>query len=233
MAALARSNAELDQFAYVASHDLKGPLRGILNLSTWIEEDLGERMTEGARSQMVLLRGRVNRLEGLIDGILAYSRAGRVHGEKAQNVDVERLLESIIELLAPTEVVTFGFTTPMPTLFTEVVPLQQVLMNLLSNAIKYGARTDARIELSARQVGAMWEFSVKDNGPGIAAKFHEKVWAIFQTLAPRDKVEGTGIGLSLVRKVVAAKGGKAWLESVPGEGATFKFTWPSVEAAPS
>lgn len=229
ISALARSNAELDGFASVASHDLKAPLRGISNLSTWIEEDLGGQMSDEVRQHMKLLRGRVHRLEGLIDGILTYSRAGRFNSEKAQAVDVEKLLLSIIELLAPQGEVTFAFVTPMPTLVTEVVPLQQVLMNLLANALKYGARPGARIELGARPVGSMWEFFVKDNGPGIEPQYHEKVWEIFQTLTPRDKVEGTGIGLSVVRKVAEAKGGRAWVESVPGEGATFRFTWPSAE----
>ncbi|HUQ98793.1 MAG TPA: ATP-binding protein [Gemmatimonadaceae bacterium] len=222
---LERSNTELDQFAYVASHDLKAPLRGIANLTSWIEEDLGDRVAGESLEHMQLLKGRVNRMEALIDGILAYSRAGRV-SQKAEPVDVGKLLKESIELLSPPEGTQILVTTDMPTFDTERVPLQQVFMNLLGNAIKYAGRTDARIEVSGRRIDGLYEFAVADNGPGIAPQYREKIWQIFQTLAPRDKVEGTGIGLSVVRKIVEARGGKTWLDSEVGKGTTFFFTWP-------
>ena len=222
---LERSNKELDQFAYVASHDLKAPLRGIANLTQWIEEDLGERVTGESREHMQLLKGRVHRMEALIDGVLAYSRAGRVR-EKSERVDVRLLLRETIELLAPPAEASIVISGDMPTVETERVPLQQVFLNLLGNALKYAQRVDARIEVSAAQEGERYRFSVADNGPGIPAQYRERIWQIFQTLAARDKVEGTGIGLSVVRKIVEARGGHAWLDSEVGRGTTFHFTWP-------
>ena len=223
--ALSRSNAELDQFAYVASHDLKAPLRGIANLSQWIEEDLADSMTDETREQMKLLRGRVHRLEGLIDGILRYSRAGRVK-EKVELVDTGKLVAELYELLAPPPTVSFTASAPMPVFQTERMPLQQVFQNLMGNALKYGRRDDLAISVAAEPEGAFWHFSVTDNGPGISPEYHERIWGIFQTLEARDRVEGTGIGLSVVRKYVEAQGGKAWVESRLGEGASFHFTWP-------
>ena len=222
---LERSNRELDQFAYVASHDLKAPLRGIANLTQWIEEDLGDRVTGESREHMQLLKGRVHRMEALIDGILSYSRAGRIR-EKPEHVDVAKLLGESVELLSPPPETEIVIGPVMPTIETERVPLQQVFMNLIGNAIKYNQRPGARVEITVQPAKGMHQFSVADNGPGIAPQYQEKIWQIFQTLAARDKVEGTGIGLSVVRKIVEARGGKAWLESEVGRGSTFHFTWP-------
>jgi signal transduction histidine kinase len=222
---LERSNRELDQFAYVASHDLKAPLRGIANLTQWIEEDLGDRVTGESREHMQLLKGRVNRMEALIDGILAYSRAGRVQ-ERPERVDVGRLLAECLELLAPPAGVEVVVGPGMPVLDTERVPLQQVFMNLLGNAIKFAGQAGARVDVTVTREGDVDRFAVADNGPGIAPQYRERIWQIFQTLAPRDRVEGTGIGLSVVRKVVEARGGRTWLESEVGRGTTFYFTWP-------
>ncbi len=222
---LERSNRELDQFAYVASHDLKAPLRGIANLTQWIEEDLGERVVGESKEHMQLLKGRVHRMEALIDGILAYSRAGRAC-ERPETVDVGALLAEVVELLDAPPETEIVIARGMPTLETERVPLQQVFMNLIGNALKHGQRSPARIEVTVRDIGAFYEFAVADNGPGIAPQHHEKIWQIFQTLASRDKVEGTGIGLSVVRKLVDARGGQTRLESESGRGATFYFTWP-------
>jgi PAS domain S-box-containing protein len=218
---------ELDQFAYVASHDLKAPLRGIANLAQWIQDDLGEDIDESTREHLQLLKGRVNRMEALIDGILTYSRAGRAFAQP-ETVEIGPLVAEVIELLDPTDAVTLEIPSDLPVIEAERVPLQQVFMNLIGNAIKYTAahRTDARIALKWRDLGNEFEFSICDNGPGIPAEFHERIWGIFQTLAARDKVEGTGIGLSVVKKIVEARGGRVWLESAAEQGATFAFTWP-------
>ncbi len=229
--ALERSNRELDQFAYVTSHDLKAPLRGIANLSQWIEEDLGENVPQETREHLNLLRGRVHRMEGLIDGILQYSRAGRVR-DAVQQVEVGPLLDEVIELLSPPEGVTIRVEDEMPTLMTERLPLQQVFMNLIGNAIKYNHRPDARVAVGVRERDReFFEFFVADNGPGIATEYHERIFGIFQTLHARDQVEGTGIGLSLVRKIVETRGGRIWVESQEGEGATFRFLWPRSDSA--
>jgi GAF domain-containing protein len=223
--ALERSNAELDQFAYVASHDLKAPLRGIANLASWLEEDLGAQLTGQAKRQLELLRGRVKRMEGLIDGILAYSRAGRTRAQP-EPLELSRQFREWVELLAPRPPAEVVLPNDLPTVFSEKVPLQQAFMNLVSNALKHARRPDVRIEVTWRDAGDRVEFRVKDNGPGIAPEYHEKVWAIFQTLEARDKVESTGIGLSIVRKIVESRGGRVGLESSEGQGATFSFTWP-------
>ena len=224
---LERSNRELDQFAYVASHDLKAPLRGIANLTQWMEEDLGDRVTGESREHMHLLKGRVNRMEALIDGILAYSRAGRAR-EKPETIDVGKLIAESIELLAPPAETRIVVGADMPTIQSERVPLQQVFMNLIGNAIKYNQRPGARVEITAQGLDGWFQFSVADNGPGIAPQYRERIWQIFQTLAARDKVEGTGIGLSVVRKIVEARGGRTWLDSEVGRGSTFHFTWPQL-----
>jgi PAS domain S-box-containing protein len=227
--ALEESNRELDQFAYVTSHDLKAPLRGIASLAQFVEEDLEDRIDGDSREHLALLKGRVHRMEALIDGILEYSRAGRVRG-RAEPVDTGALLAEVVELLDPPAGVV-QVAEGMPTVTAERVPLQQVFMNLVGNALKHGHAGDARVRVGWRDAGAAWEFSVSDNGPGIAPEYHERIWGIFQTLQPRDRVEGTGIGLSVVKKIVETRGGTVAVDSAPGRGATFRFTVPGDPAA--
>ncbi|RYE75781.1 MAG: ATP-binding protein, partial [Myxococcales bacterium] len=121
---------------------------------------------------------------------------------------------------------------PLPTVVAEKVPLQQVFMNLVSNALKYARRPDVLVTVQAAVHPTHWEFTVADNGPGIAPQFHERIWGIFQTLESRDKVEGTGIGLSVVKKIVETRGGRVWVVSDPGAGAAFHFTWPRASLPP-
>ncbi|WP_437875774.1 sensor histidine kinase [Sorangium sp. So ce513] len=223
--ALAVTNQDLDQFAYVASHDLKAPLRGIASLSEWIEEGLADKMNDEARHQMRMLRGRVHRLEALIDGILSYSRAGRIR-DKPSLVDVGAVVAECVELLAPPPEARIVVGDGMPTLLAERVPLQQVFMHLLGNALKHARRADPVIEIACADAGDFHDFTVKDNGPGIPAQFQERIWGIFQTLEARDKLEGTGIGLSVVKKIVETRGGRVALESAPYAGATFHVYWP-------
>ncbi|PYR76664.1 MAG: hypothetical protein DMF86_11645 [Acidobacteria bacterium] len=220
--ALERSNKELDAFAYAASHDLRAPLRGIANLAQWIEEDMHGSLTEGTREMLALMRSRMHRMEALIDGILEYSRAGRVH-HRPDKVSVGRLVRDVVDLLAP-ESATVWIQSGLPDVLTERLPLQQVFHNLIGNALKHGGE-GVQVDVRARDADAFWEFRVEDDGPGIAPEFHDRVWGIFQTLEPRDKVEGAGIGLSLVKKLVESQGGRVWIESMAGAGATFAFLW--------
>jgi PAS domain S-box-containing protein len=222
---LERINKELDQFAYVVSHDLKAPLRAIANLAQWIEEDLVETIDDDIREQLNLLRGRVTRMEGLINGILEYSRIGRVEAA-AETVDVRALLEESIDLMPVPEGFTINISQDMPMVTASRIRLGQVFANLLSNAIKYNLRPDGRVEITVEETDSFYTFSVSDNGPGIDPKFHEKIFVIFQTLAARDKVEGTGIGLTLIKKIIEEQGGTIGIESEEGKGATFRFTWP-------
>lgn len=223
-AELESRNRELDQFAYVTSHDLKAPLRGIGNLAQWVEEDLGDNIPDEVRNHLELLRGRVARMEGLIDGILQYSRVGRVVSP-AEPVNVRELVEEVVDLLSPPPGVTVEVAPDLPVLVTAKLPLQQVFQNLIGNAIKHGGPA-VRIRVSCEARGGTYEFAVADNGPGIAPQYHERIFGIFQTLASRDKVEGSGLGLALVKKIVEHRGGRVGVVSDEGQGATFFFTWP-------
>ena len=226
-AAMTEAYRQLDQFAYVASHDLKAPLRGIGNLAQWIQDDVGEQLSGESIEHLRLLQGRVQRMESLIDGILAYSRAGR-STSAPQTVDTGVLVREVIEFIAAPADVTIRIPDDMPTLETEHLPLQQVFMNLIGNAVKYSSaeRQDASVVIEWSDLGDAIEFVVRDNGPGVAAEFHNRIWGIFQVLAARDKVEGTGVGLAVVKKIVETRGGRVSLESTPGEGAAFHFSWP-------
>lgn len=223
---LASANEELDRFAYVTSHDLRAPLRGISNLAFWIEEDLNDAAGTETKEHLGLLRGRVNRLEKLIDGVLRYARAGR-RSEELERVDVGRLLSEIVDLLDPPPDARIEIEGGLPVLVTERVPLTQVLQNLLDNALTHG-RTDSgvRVRIGVARGEGTFTFYVSDDGPGIEPRFHERIWEMFQTLRPDGGGDATGVGLSLVRKIVEGRGGNVSVESAPGAGATFRFTWP-------
>ncbi len=229
-AELERSNSELEQFAYVASHDLKAPLRAIANLSRWIEEDLSDQMSGATRKQMIMLRGRVDRMEALINGLLQYARTGRMDAAK-EAVDVKLLIDEVIESLAPPAEFTIEIDPDMPVLQTARVPLYHVFSNLIDNAIKHHDRCDGHLHIAVQDMEDFYEFSVIDDGAGIAPEFHAKVFQIFQTLQARDDVESTGVGLSLAKKIVEEQGGEIHLQSAQGEGAKFRFSWAKKTAA--
>ena len=222
-AQLEQRNRELDEFAYATSHDLKAPLRAIANLSQWIEEDLAGKLDEDTQHQMNLLRSRVHRLENLIDALLNYSRVGRLESEP-QSVSVGEMLNEIIDSLNVPEHFQIEIKGQMPTLMTQIVPLQQVFSNLISNAIAHSDCTEGKIVISAVEKDDYYEFSVADNGKGIDPKYQDRIFTIFQTLELKDK-KSTGIGLSIVKKAVEYQGGRVKVESELGKGATFSFTW--------
>jgi light-regulated signal transduction histidine kinase (bacteriophytochrome) len=224
--ALQRSNRELDQFAYVTSHDLKAPLRGIANLSQWIEDDEHEHLSEVSKRNLELLRNRVQRMDALIDAILEYSRVGRTR-VPTEVVAVGPLIEEVVDLLSPPGGFRVEVAGLLPSVVAERTLLQQVFMNLIGNAIKHHRdRASGRAVVSCADVGSHWRFTVADNGPGISPRFHDKVFVIFQTLEARDRSEGTGVGLALVKKIVEGSGGAVVLDSDVGRGAAFSFTWP-------
>ena len=219
------ANEELSNFAYVVSHDLKAPLRGIGSLADWISTDYADKFDAQGQEHMRLLINRVHRMSALIDGILQYSRVGRVR-EAAMAVDVEALLGNVIDLLAPPAHITVETATPMPVVLAEPTRLQQVFQNLLSNALKYMDKDAGLVRVACADSGAFWTFSVSDNGPGIEARHFERIFQLFQTLSPRDKVESTGVGLALVKKIVEMYGGEVRVESAVGKGSCFSFTLP-------
>lgn len=225
IAALEFSNAELEQFASVASHDLKAPLRGIAQLAQWLEDDLGEGLSDENRQHFHLLQGRVRRLTALIDGILGYARAGQ-SSQTLDTFDARAAAAEALQLLSAPAGALIDLPKEGVTLHGDKALLTQVLMNLLSNAFKHGDPTQATVHVEAEAQGDFVRFSVRDNGPGIAPEYHQRIWGMFQTLSPRDEKESTGIGLAVVRKLVQAQGGRTWLESAVGQGATFFFTWP-------
>jgi two-component system sensor kinase FixL len=222
---LESANEELNNFAYVVSHDLKAPLRGISSLADWLSTDYADKFDDDGKEQMRLLINRVHRMDGLIDGILLYSRVGRVK-ETMVDVDLSVMVPEVIDLLAPPGNITVTIDNPMPTVKAEPTRMQQVFQNLLSNAIKYMDKPEGRIRVGCMIEGKNWKFSVADNGPGIKQQHFEKIFLLFQTLAPRDRVESSGVGLALVKKIVEMYGGKIWVESTVGEGSTFFFTLP-------
>mgnify|MGYP006276036913 CR=1 FL=1 len=222
---LMAANQELKDFAYVVSHDLKAPLRAIGSLANWIKEDYGEKLDEDGCDSLDLLVARVLRMQGLIDGILAYSRVVRVR-ESLVSVDLDRELPLVVDSLAPGPQFSVLLQRPMPTVTAEKTRIVQVFQNLLSNAIKYNDKPRGQVRVEYEDSDDVLTFRIVDNGPGIDERFHERIFQIFQTLKPRDECEGTGIGLTVVRKVVELHGGRIWLESKVGEGTTFFFTLP-------
>ena len=222
---LQRSNGELEQFVYVASHDLKAPLRGIRTLADWIEEDLGEDAGEDAARYLDLLKSRIGRLDGLLEGLLAYARIGAERIE-LETLDLDDLADQICDLL---DVGQSGFTVPhdLPVVHSSRVVLTQVLQNLIANAIKHHDKDTGTIDL-AYQVGPdHYEISVTDDGPGIPAELADRVFRMFQTLRPRDQVEGSGMGLAIVRKLLESIGGDIRVDTeYDGPGTRIVFRVP-------
>ncbi len=226
------ANEELRNFAYVVSHDLKAPLRAISSLADWLATDYAEKFDDAGKEQMRLLINRVHRMDGLIDGILQYSRVGR-EKETMVAVDLNRVMKEVIDMLAPQANITVTVEGSLPTIVAEPTRIQQVFQNLLSNAIKYMDKPEGRVHIACNTEAAQWRFSVADNGPGIRQEHFGKIFQLFQTLAPRDRVESSGVGLALVKKIVEMYGGKIWVESTVGEGSTFLFTLPRTPSIPT
>ncbi len=226
MKELESTNKELNDFAYIVSHDLKAPLRGIGSLANWLTADYGEKLGEEGNKMMQILLGRTTRMHDLIDGVLKYSRIGRTK-EEPYPVALDTLVPEIVEFLSPPDNIEVRIQHPLPMIIGEKTRLQQVFQNLLSNAVKFMDKPEGVIEVGCERENGHWIFSVSDNGPGIEERHFGKVFQIFQTLSPRDDFESTGIGLTIVKKIVETYGGKVWLDSKVGSGTKFYFTWPA------
>ena len=220
---LENANNELRDFAYITSHDLKAPLRAIGSLSQWLYADYKDKFDEDGKVQLDLLVNRVNRMQNLIEGILEYSRVGRTREEK-ETIDLNLLIREIIDSLSPPLHISIVIDTPLPTVYFDKTRIRQVFSNLIGNAIKFMDKPHGEIHIGGIQEGNYWKFFVKDNGPGIDEKYYNQVFQIFQMLHARDDVESTGIGLTIVKKIIELYGGKIWIESELGKGSTFYFT---------
>ena len=218
-------NRQLDEFVYIVSHDLKAPLRGISTLTTFIEEELSSQPNEKIKEFLDLLKGRASRMQNLITAILEYSKLSTTKSPK-ENVNISELLDNVVDMIAPPENFNIVRDGNFPTLFTEKIKLQQVFQNLISNGIKYNDKPEGVINISAQENGSFYHFSVRDNGKGIKKEYHEKIFGVFQTLESKDKTDSTGIGLTIVKKLIELQGGKITVESEPGLGSRFSFTWP-------
>ncbi len=225
---LEKVNQELKDFAYVVSHDLKAPLRGIKTLADWITTDYVDKLDDDGKEQMHLLTSRVDRMHNLIDGVLQYSRVGRVEEEKVM-VNLNERIPEVIDLIAPPEDITVTIENELPTIECEQTRIMQVFQNLLSNAVKYIDKPQGQINIGCIEENGFWKFSVADNGPGIEERHFEKIFQMFQTLSPRDEFESTGVGLTLVKKIVEMYGGRIYIVSEIGKGSTFYFTLPKQE----
>lgn len=219
---LENRNAELNKFAYVVSHDLKAPVRGIHNVVKWIEEDLGHELSPQLRNYLEIIPQRTKRMEDLINGLLDYARIS----EKTQieKVNVNEMIKEITDSIVPRD-----FEVKMdnlPTLETERLKLEQIFTNLISNSVKYTPQPNGHITVSCRELADHYEFSVKDDGIGIDPEYHDKIFEIFQTLREKDEKESTGIGLAIIKKIIDEHQCRIWVKSTAGNGAEFIFTWP-------
>lgn len=223
--ALKKANSELKDFAHIVSHDLKAPLRAIGTLAAWLKEDYSEALDEEGREQLTLLMGRVSRMEGLINGILEYSRVGQsVHEQNME--DLNLVVVDVLDAVVPRKKFNFVMDKALPPIKIDRTRAQQIFQNIISNSVKYMDKEVGEIHLTCETMGSYWKIGLRDNGPGIEKQYFDKIFQIFQTLKPRDEYESTGVGLAIVKKSVELYGGKVWLESVIGEGTTFFFTLP-------
>ena len=223
---LAQTNKELETFAYVASHDLKSPLRGISQLSSWIDEDLEAKEFNEVEKHTRMLRNRIHRMEKLLDDLLVFYRAGKTDGA-ITTIDVAHIAKELFEIQNTKPGLRLELGDELPVFETLGTPFEQILRNLFSNAIKHHDRDDGIIRIEAQRISAdFYEFSVRDDGPGIPEKFQARVFGMFQTLKSRDEQEGSGMGLALIKKIVGTYGGSIRVFS-NGRGCQFTFSWPA------
>lgn len=229
---LQEQNRELDQFASVTAHDLRAPLRAISNLTTWIEEDLGDHVDEGSRHHLNLLRNRVGRLEQLIDGIHRYARIDRTKHD-AESINLDELVNEVFDEQQGDTQMRLRMIDPLPTITDDRTRVWQIFSNIIGNAIRHHDTGSGTINVTCHDNGSNLEFRVSDDGPGIPDEHHERVFEIFKTLKPKDETGSIGLGLALVRKIVKDRSGSIWIESNDRQGTTVAWTWPTATEADS
>jgi PAS domain S-box-containing protein len=229
---LARSNDDLQQFAYVASHDLQEPLRMVASYTQLLARRYQGRLDADADEFIGYAVDGVTRMQALINDLLAYSRAGSREDER-RIVPLDEVLTKVLRHLDFTIEDAGAVVTneTLPTVWGDVGQLAQLLQNLIANAIKFRGADAPRVHLSACRVRGEWTISVRDNGIGIAPEFTSRIFVIFQRLHSRSEYPGTGIGLAICRKIVERHGGRIWVDSEPGKGSTFHFTLPDRKRA--
>jgi len=225
---LSEANQQLRDFAHIAAHDLKAPLRAIGTLADWLSIDYADKFDEAGLEKVKLITKRAERMNRLINAILQYSGVGRVTEEK-EMINLNAVVDEAIFAIEPPDNIEITIENELPVVMCDQTSMIQVFRNLISNAVKYMDKPKGHIRIGCVEKKDCWQFSVADNGPGIEEKYFEKIFKIFQTLLPRDKFESVGIGLSLVKKIVEMHGGKVWVESEQGQGSIFFFTLPKQE----
>jgi len=225
-----KANHELKIYNYIIAHDLKAPLRAMNNIIEWLGEDYADKFDEEGNKLLGLLKNRATRMHDLIDSILRYSKIGKseVIFEETYLSD---LIKSTVSLLHVPDNIKVNTINVEQTVMIPRIYLQQIFQNLLSNSIKFMDKEDGVINIGFEELETEYKFWVQDNGKGIEKKFFDKIFALFQTLQPKDEYENTGIGLSLVKKIIETYNGKLWLESEIGVGTTFYFTLPKERGA--
>ncbi|SCZ49969.1 sensor histidine kinase [Thiohalomonas denitrificans] len=222
---LERANADLEQYAYIAAHDLKAPIRAVSMLVTVIEEDFQHRDPQSLSKHAGLLRERVTRMDRLINDLLRYARAGSVN-DPPEPVDTRAMVHELIHFLALPSSFRIEVDAAMPSLVTWRTPLSQIFANLLGNAVAHHDRENGHIRVTAHPCGKFYEFEVSDDGPGIREEHRETILQVFQVLNPGEGTQHSGLGLALVKKLVESHEGELFVESGESRGATFRFTWP-------
>ncbi|MFL6130199.1 MAG: sensor histidine kinase [Mycobacteriales bacterium] len=226
---LERSNTELEQFAYVASHDLQEPLRKVASFTQLLERRYHGQLDARADQYIAFAVDGAKRMQILINDLLAFSRVGRLLHEHVE-VEADDLVAQALSNLsmAVEETGTEVTVDELPRVSGDVSLLTGVFQNLISNAVKFRGATRPRVHVGVRDAGDRWEFSVADNGIGIPPEYADRIFVIFQRLHPKDAYPGTGIGLAMCRKIVEYHGGRIWLDTDTGAGATFRFTLPKI-----
>ncbi|MGF1474600.1 MAG: ATP-binding protein [Geminicoccaceae bacterium] len=224
---LRRVNDDLESFVHIASHDLKSPMRAIDLMTSWLREDIENGKMDEGEGRLNLIQSRIRRMSTLLHDLLAYARLGHSNDQMEQ-VNLYAMVNEIIEMLPPSDF-SFHIDPAVPTILASRTPLETVIRNLIVKAVKHHDRSDGRIRVTAELKRSVVEFGVADDGPGIEPRFREKVFDVFKTLKSRDKIEGSGMGLAIVKRLVELYGGMIWIDDPDeGPGIVFRFTWPAV-----